>query len=65
VAYQLFAYVKNLESRGGPDRFAEGILLYPTVDREIDHSSVIQGHRMSARTVDLTMLWKDINTRLL
>jgi 5-methylcytosine-specific restriction enzyme subunit McrC len=61
--YQLFAYIKNVEQRGGPDRLAEGILLYPTVSTEINHSTVIQGHRMSARTIDLTMPWDRIRVR--
>lgn len=34
--YQLFAYVKNLEARAGPDSCAEGILLYPAVEHNVD-----------------------------
>jgi 5-methylcytosine-specific restriction enzyme subunit McrC len=63
--YQLFTYVKNLERREGPDRFAEGILLYPTVQQDLDHSSLIQGHRITARTVDLSKHWFEIKARLL
>src|SRR5262245_40701890 len=34
--YQIFAYLKNLEVRAGPDKYAEGILLYPTVTQTLD-----------------------------
>src|SRR5207237_3898447 len=31
--YQLFSYLKNLETRVGPDTQAEGMLLYPKLGR--------------------------------
>jgi|GEM_PF-3543589 len=34
--YQIYAYLRNLERRGGPDAQAEGILLYPAVSQRID-----------------------------
>jgi 5-methylcytosine-specific restriction enzyme subunit McrC len=51
--YQLFAYLKNLERRGGADRHAEGVLLYPVVDQQHDYRYNAQGHQVSVRTVDL------------
>jgi 5-methylcytosine-specific restriction enzyme subunit McrC len=63
--YQLFAYVKNLESRGEPDNRAEGILLYPAVHDRVKFETTIQGHRICARTVDLSQPWGDIRTQLL
>ena len=33
--YQLFSYLKNLEAKGGANLNCSGILLYPTVDKEI------------------------------
>ncbi len=63
--YQLFAYLKNMEWRSEPDRRAEGILLYPTVKEEVRFSATIQGHRVSARTIDLAKPWKEIHSGLL
>jgi len=33
--YQIYSYVKNMEGRGGADQNAEGMLLYPVVDRTV------------------------------
>lgn len=63
--YQLFAYVKNLEHREGAYRNCEGMLLYPTVNQELNLSYMIQGHRISIRTVDLAQDWRSISHRLL
>jgi 5-methylcytosine-specific restriction enzyme subunit McrC len=63
--YQLFAYLKNMERRSEPDGSAEGILLYPTVKEEVRFSAVIQGHRVSARTIDLAKPWTEIYCGLL
>ena len=63
--YQLFAYLKNLEPRGGNDAVAEGILLYPTVSRSLKEMYHMQGHRMRISTVDLNQDWKAIHSELL
>lgn len=63
--YQLFAYVKNLENRGGPDKSAEGLLLYPAVHDHVQFETTIQGHRMRARTIDLNQPWESISRQLL
>jgi 5-methylcytosine-specific restriction enzyme subunit McrC len=63
--YQLFAYVKNLERRTGPDVRAKGILLYPTVQEEVQFEAIIQGHRINANTIDLAQPWERIRERLL
>jgi len=63
--YQLFAYVKNLEKRAGPDRRAEGLLLYPAVVDHVDFETTIQGHRMRACTIDLNQRWDKIQKQLL
>jgi 5-methylcytosine-specific restriction enzyme subunit McrC len=63
--YQLFSYLKNMERGSEPDNRAEGILLYPTVQEDVKFSAVVQGHRMSARSIDLTMPWKGIHSALL
>jgi 5-methylcytosine-specific restriction enzyme subunit McrC len=63
--YQLFAYLKNMERHSEPDGRAEGILLYPTVKEEVRFSAMIQGHKMTARTIDLAKPWKEIHRGLL
>jgi 5-methylcytosine-specific restriction enzyme subunit McrC len=62
--YQLFAYLKNLEQNGGIDRTAEGILLYPVVEDELDLVYEMHGHKMKVCTVNLMQDWKQIDFRL-
>jgi 5-methylcytosine-specific restriction enzyme subunit McrC len=63
--YQIFAYLKNLEPRGGADQLAEGILLYPTVTRSLDLHYTIQGHEIRVCTIDLSQNWQAIRYDLL
>jgi 5-methylcytosine-specific restriction enzyme subunit McrC len=63
--YQLYAYLQTQTGRGEVTADgAEGILLYPVVDRSIDEWAVIQGHRMRLATVDLGGSTEDIRQRL-
>lgn len=63
--YQLFAYLKNVAARGGIDAHCEGMLLYPTVDQELDETYRLDGHTVSIRTIDLNQHWKRIHDKLL
>jgi len=63
--YQLFAYLKHLEQRGGAHRSCHGILLYPTVTRPIDFLFDTQGHRVRVVTLDLRQAWNEISAQLL
>jgi 5-methylcytosine-specific restriction enzyme subunit McrC len=63
--YQMFAYLKNLERRGGPDANAEGILLYPVVASSFHLDYVIDGHRLRVMTINLDTSWKGIRDQLL
>jgi 5-methylcytosine-specific restriction enzyme subunit McrC len=63
--YQLSAYLRNVESNGGADRMAEGILLYPTIGKSLDQSYCIHGHRVSVRTLDLNQPWMAIEKQML
>jgi 5-methylcytosine-specific restriction enzyme subunit McrC len=63
--YQLFAYLRNLAVRDGPARLLEGMLLYPTVDLELDLRYTVHGHPVRVATVDLGRDWTDIHRRLL
>ena len=63
--YQLFAYLKNLERNRGPDALAEGVLIYPKVQRDVDFRTTIQGHPMRAKTLDLMQPWEVVRRDLL
>lgn len=63
--FQLYAYLKNLEVNGGPDAEAEGILLYPTVTRELDARYTVQGHRLRVVTLNLNQEWRGIHDDLI
>lgn len=61
--YQLFSYLKNSESE--KDRHADGILLYPRVDKELNLKYSMENHKISIFTVNLNCKWQDIHSRLL
>jgi 5-methylcytosine-specific restriction enzyme subunit McrC len=63
--YQLFSYLKNMETCTDEDKMAEGILIYPTVSTVPDLDYIIGGHRIGIRTVDLATHWTSIESRLL
>lgn len=61
--YQIFAYLKNNKYDGCEK--CEGILLYPTVVEDFEHSYVIQGHKVSVRSINLNQDWQKIHNDLL
>jgi 5-methylcytosine-specific restriction enzyme subunit McrC len=63
--YQLFAYLKNNESKSLKDKNSEGILLYPRVNKDLDLTYTMEGHIMKVCTVNLDMKWQNIEERLL
>jgi len=63
--YQMFAYLKNLERREGPDSFAEGLLLYPAVSKSLDFAFKVQGHSIRLATINLNQSWSLIKQDLL
>lgn len=62
--YQLVSYLKNLRPRGGADADAEGMLLYPTVNRSLRLDYTLLGHRVRICTVDLAREWPEIDAEL-
>ncbi|MES2516565.1 MAG: 5-methylcytosine-specific restriction endonuclease system specificity protein McrC [Bacteroidota bacterium] len=58
--YQLFAYLKN---QTNPN--AEGILLYPTVQKSMRLSYTHEGHTISIETLNLNQHWQGIKDDLL
>jgi 5-methylcytosine-specific restriction enzyme subunit McrC len=63
--FQLYAYVQSQHDNDDVASRAEGVLLYPVVDRYLDESATIQGHRYRIMTVDLAATAGDIRRRLL
>ncbi len=63
--YQLLAYLANLEARGGNDRTAAGVILYPCVNHELCLDYEMQGHTVGIRTVDLALPWRSVREQLL
>lgn len=63
--YQIYSYVRSQARPDDPvSMTAEGILLHPAIDAEVDEGAMIQGHRFRFMTVDLTRPNKEIVTRL-
>lgn len=55
--YQIYAYLRSQEQPEDPacaGNSASGMLLHPAIDRHVDESVTIQGHRIRFVTVDLS-----------
>jgi 5-methylcytosine-specific restriction enzyme subunit McrC len=63
--YQLYAYVKNAEVKGGAAINSEGLLLYPTVTKELNITNTIDNHKITIKTINLNQDWKLIRDDLL
>lgn len=59
--YQIFTYVKNTEYHGD----VGGMLLYPTVDYELDQVYKMSGNNIYVKTVNLGVEFEKIKNRLL
>lgn len=58
--YQIFAYLNNSNFIGD----IKGMLLYPTIEKEINANLSILGKSIEIRTLNLDAEWKDIKYRL-
>jgi 5-methylcytosine-specific restriction enzyme subunit McrC len=63
--YQIFAYVQNCIRASASAPPAEGILLYPTVDKPVNLNYEIHGHPIRIVTLNLNQPWQQIRTDLL
>lgn len=65
--YQLYAYLKNLRHSNKHPKNAdcEGILLYPTVKRELKESYLIDGQRVTIGTINLAQGWRAVEQDLI
>jgi 5-methylcytosine-specific restriction enzyme subunit McrC len=62
--YQMFSYLKNLEQYGGVNETCEGILLYATVEENIDRRFYFPQHTVRVKTLDLGRPWEQISNDL-
>jgi len=62
--YQIFAYLKNLEKQGGINTNCTGVLLYPTVQKELSLNYNIDGHKVMIQTINLNQEWQVIDKDL-
>ncbi|MBI4615325.1 MAG: hypothetical protein HY720_17040 [Planctomycetes bacterium] len=63
--YQVFAYLKNLEAKGGVGRDVVGVLLYAAAGLHLDLRYRLGGHQVVVRTLDLDQPWEAIRASLL
>jgi len=63
--YQLYAYLRTQEGRDSMADRAEGMLLHPAIDFDLDEAVTIQGHRMRFSTVNLAGSTAEIRWTLL
>ena len=63
--YQMYAYLRSQAGCGDPlcDN-AEGILLHPAIDVNVDETLLIQGHEIRFVTVDLMLPTSEIEEKL-
>ncbi|HOS45697.1 MAG TPA: 5-methylcytosine-specific restriction endonuclease system specificity protein McrC [Paludibacter sp.] len=63
--YQLFSYLMNQQDNNNPVTLqAAGILLYPTIDKDLDLHYKYDDHNIYIKTVNLNAHWKKIEERL-
>ncbi|MHA1973119.1 MAG: 5-methylcytosine restriction system specificity protein McrC [Candidatus Hodarchaeales archaeon] len=65
--YQIYSYLRNLEiDNSNPNnKKAEGLLLYPTVQREIREIYMFGEHRITIATINLQENWNRIHNNLI
>jgi 5-methylcytosine-specific restriction enzyme subunit McrC len=65
--YQLYAYLRNIEykEKSRLNEVADGILLYPTIQKEYDQTYQMGSHRVKIVTVNLDQEWRKIHERLI
>lgn len=62
--YQLFSYLMNQRGLSTSSYQTRGILIYPTIENEVDLDYWYDEHRIQIKTVNLNMNWKLIEERL-
>lgn len=62
--YQIYSYLKNLEPNGGSDAEADGMLLYPVIERSVRQTYKLPGHKVHICTLNLAADWQEIRDEL-
>jgi 5-methylcytosine-specific restriction enzyme subunit McrC len=62
--YQLTAYLINQEDKDDLTKKCEGILLYPTAERDFDYKYLFKGHKIRLVTINLNQDWPEIKKQL-
>ena len=63
--YQMYSYLRSQEMYHDPASInAEGVLLHPAIDTDVDEGVTIQGHRIRFVTVNLARPSAEILSRL-
>lgn len=63
--YQISEYLRNIEVSGGINQNCEGILIYPTVNKEVDLKYNLADHIIKIKTINLNQNWRNIHQNLL
>jgi 5-methylcytosine-specific restriction enzyme subunit McrC len=64
--YQIYTYIRSQERDNDPKSLnTSGLLLHPSLGREIDEVVIIQGHSIRFATVDLSVSSNLIRSRLI
>jgi 5-methylcytosine-specific restriction enzyme subunit McrC len=63
--FQIYAYLRSQEQRSSNHKTSTGVLLYPTVEKELCETLEIQGHAIRFLTIDLSKAWEVVESRLL
>ncbi|TND08261.1 MAG: DNA (cytosine-5-)-methyltransferase [Bacteroidetes bacterium] len=63
--YQIYSYVRNSQDGDKKDLKIEGILLYPTVSKQLDYTYPFGGYKISVKTINLNQSCERIRADLL
>ncbi len=63
--YQMYAYLTTQAHRSEQHQKAVGILLYPTVDKNLSERIELGEHIMRIESIDLSAAWQDVEEQLL
>ena len=63
--YQIMSYLENIAPNGGNDEKAEGMLLYPVVNKKLRETYTINDRKIHFCTLDLSRDWHAIRNELM
>ena len=63
--YQLYAYLRSQEELSAEYRTAQGVLLYPVVQRPLSEQVHLRDHLIRLESIDLAAQWEEVERQLL